>query len=273
MAAKTYTYLIALMMLATTGFGAVTLAPTPVQDALRVGIARDQWKPTSGPFLFAERQLDEFSDGFGGSLDAPKSGQKSKLKAILYSALVPGGGQYYLGKRRTARFFFAAEAMTWVGYIAFHTYGNWRESDFINYASVHANARLEGKDEEFLAWVGFYQNIRDFNNLGRAFDPDRGFLADTPENHWAWQSDLEQRTYRDLRNRSKESFRRSEFMIGVAVVNRVISIIDAVRSTGRINRRIGGGDNFSRQDHRPFKLSVNPFSSRRQICFTFFPGL
>ena len=57
-------------------------------------------------------------------------------------------------------------AMTWIGYFSFRTYGNWRRDDYVNYAAVHANARLEGKSDEFLSWVGFYENIRDFNNLG-----------------------------------------------------------------------------------------------------------
>jgi len=254
-----------LLALAATDVRAVHLGESPIREAMQASIASDSWVP--GPALLPAGDDDEF----GGSFSQSTPGEKSIFKAALYSALIPGGGQYYLGKRKTARFFFAAEVLTWLGYFSFRTYGNWRRNDFIDYAAIHANAQLEGKSEEFLAWVGFYESIRDFNNLGRAWDPQRPYLPDTPENHWQWNSQDERQTYRDIRNRSKEAYRRSDFMIGVAVLDRIVSIVDAVRSTGRINRRIGGSFS-SPVTNQDFKFSVNPFSSRRQICFTVYPG-
>jgi hypothetical protein len=235
---------------------------SPVSDAMRASIASERWS--------ARGYASAASDGFASPGKEMSPGRKSVFKAALYSALVPGGGQYYLGHRRTARYFFTAEALTWVGYLSFHMYGDWRKNDYIEYAATHANARLEGKSDEFITWVGFYNNIREFNGLGRAYDNERPYLQDTPDNHWEWQSEQDRRTFRDLRNRSREAYRRSDFMIGVAVIDRVISIIDAVRSTGRINRRIGGGDLSTANGD--FKFTVDPLSSRRQLCLTFYPG-
>ena len=63
-------------------------------------------------------------DDFGGSSPASTGGGKSVFKAVLYSSLIPGGGQYYLGKRKTARYFFAAEESclpdTWLGTVRPH---------------------------------------------------------------------------------------------------------------------------------------------------------
>ena len=60
-------------------------------------------------------------------------------------------------------------------------------------------------------------------------------------------------------------------MLGVAIVDRIVSIVDAVRSAGRINRRLGTNE-FSLGEDRSLKLSVNPFSSRQQVCLTLYPG-
>ncbi|MEW5795472.1 MAG: DUF5683 domain-containing protein [Candidatus Zixiibacteriota bacterium] len=245
------------------GVHAIELGQSPVHVAMQNSLNAE----TRSLGVTGNLANDEFG---GGTRDQSETGRKSVVQAALYSAIIPGGGQYYLDRRRTARYFFGAEAGIWIAYLSFHTYGRWREDDFIAYAAAHANARLEGKSEEFQSWVGFYSSIREFNTLGRAFDPERPYLADTPENHWQWQSERERQTYRDLRNRSKEAYRRSDFMIGAAIVNRIISVVDAIRSAVRINRRIAA-PGFSSAQPRPFRLSFDPLASR-QICVTVYPG-
>lgn len=254
-----------LIVAAVGNISAVSLQQSPLHDAMRKSLAAERWQIDLSSGL---QRGDEFGDAPGST--PVETGRKSVLKAALFSALVPGGGQYYLDRRRTARYYFAVEAATWIGYIAFRTYGNWRTTDYIDFAAVHAHAQLAGKSEDFLSWVGFYSSIREFNNLGRAFDPERPYLWDTPANHWEWQTDQERQTYRDLRNRSKEAYRKSDFMIGAAIVNRVISVIDAVRSAIRMNRRIGDSETFSQQD-RSLKFRVDPLASR-QLSLTVYPG-
>ncbi len=254
-----------ILLLASGACVAVQLGGSPIQSAMQTEISRENLVPV-------QLRLQAWNDDeFGGSGQNQTSGRKSVFKAALFSSLIPGGGQYYLGKRKTARYFFAAEALTWLGYLSFKTYGNWKQDDYIEYASIHANANLEGKSEEFLAWVGFYSNIREFNGFGRAWDPERPYLEDTPENHWEWQSTEERRTFRNLKNRSLEAFRRSDFMIGVAILDRVVSVIDAVRSAGKLNNRLDI-DSPQGGSERWLKLSVNPLSSRRQVCLTLYPG-
>ena len=265
MTANRFMAMLIILLAATSARGAVPPAETPIQRAMQAEIASGNLAPMTVRIQGWE------DDDFGGSGDRPMSGGKSIFKAALFSSLVPGAGQYYLGKRRTARYFFAAEALTWLGYLSFRTYGNWRQDDYIAYAATYANADLAGKSDDHLTWVGFYGSIREFNSFGRAWDPERAYLEDTPENHWEWQSDDDRQTYRDLRNRSLEAYRRSDFMIGVAILDRVVSVIDAVRSAHKLNRRIDM-DSSDRGQGRSFKLAVNPFSSRRQVCLTFYPG-
>jgi len=240
--------------------GAVELKPTPVQDAFFAGLSSDEWKQAPQTKGTADEETSE--------QPAPVVGRKSVLKAGLLSALIPGAGEYYLGRKGKARAFFAAEALTWIGYLSFRMYGNWKEDDYIRFAATNGGAQLEGKDDFFVDMMAFYSDIDEYNSLGRVSDPDRPYFPDTPEYHWRWQSDSDQSTFRDLKNSSREAYRRSDFMIGVAIVARVISVIDAVRDAIRMNRRVDAG--FSQSDQRPIEFDIDPFSSRRQVSLTLY---
>jgi len=223
--------------------------------------------------LLATSEFDtDQTTGTAGSLEfgQGETGGKSVYKAALFSALVPGGGQYYLGNRKKARYFFAAEVLTWVGYLSFYQYGQWRKDDYIGFAASHANAQLEGKSDDFVDLVGFYDNTDDYNGAGRVGDPGRPYFPDVPEYHWQWQSTEERLAFRDIKNRSRDAFERAEIMLGLAVVDRMVSVIDSIRDALRSKRRIrttepaGSGPKF--------EFSIDPFSSRRQLSFAIYPG-
>ncbi len=240
-------------------------SPTPVIDAFDAAMFQ------SNALLTAAPDKDEWSDDIQTDQGGSRSvGEKSMFKAALYSALIPGGGEYYLGKRKKARFFFAVEAMTWASYIAFRVYGGWKEDDYINYASVHAGVQLENKSDEFRDMVSFYDNIELYNTGGRIIESGRDYYPDTPEYHWQWDSQESKSTYRDLKNSSREAYHRSEFVVGMAVLTRVISIIDAVRDTRRMNRRI---DFSNTENDQKFKLTLSPLNSKTQLKLTLFTGM
>lgn len=191
------------------------------------------------------------------------SGKKSLAKAALYSALLPGLGEFYVGHKQKARLFFGAEAATWVGYGAYKIYGHSKEDDYVRFAQTNANAQLDNKDDDFRDMVGFYTNINEYNSFGRVFDPDRPYLVDSPENHWQWQSSEDQATYRHLKNRSREAYRKADFFIGVAIIARLVSVIDVVRDVKRHNSRLD-----QEMAESTFKFQVNPFSSTRQVVLS-----
>ncbi len=200
-------------------------------------------------------------DEFKEKKRTPVTGRKSVVKAALLSALLPGAGEYYLGNRGKARYFFAVEAISWAGCIAFRTYGHWRKDDYIRYARTNAGADLEDKSEEFRDLVGFYTSIDDYNSLGRVYDPERPYLYDTPDNHWRWQSDADQAAYRNLKNRSREAYRRAKYMIGIAVANRIVSILDAIRDTRRVNRSLEGSYSLE----HPLQIQFGSFDDGAQV--------
>lgn len=193
------------------------------------------------------------------STNQPVTGKKSLPKAILLSALVPGAGEWYVGSRTKAKAFFGVEAAIWVGYASFSVYKNWKYDDMIRFGDEFANAQLAGRDDAFLDLVGFYGSIDDYNSLGRATDPERPYLADTPENHWRWQTESAQSSFRQIKNSYREAKRRSDFMLGLAIVNRIVSIVDAVRDVHRHNAQIA--NDFSSTDGYKFQFSIHPESN------------
>lgn len=193
---------------------------------------------------------------------------KSTKKAILYSLLLPGWGEYYAGKKDKAKYFFAAEAITWLAYFSFRTYGNWRKDDMIRMGAEKANSNLEGKDDFFYDMVGYYENIYEYNTLGRITEPNRPYYYDTTDYYWNWQTPNDREKYRDLKNSFRSAFKNSETVIGLAILNRLISIIDAVRDVNNYNRKLY--DPFSNSKNG-IKLEINPLSETNQITLKWYP--
>ena len=239
---------------------AVELKQTPVQDAMYAGLNADEWDTPQ------DKPKKQTKDEFDNKTTADAIGKKSVFKAAALSALLPGAGEYYVGNRGKAKYFFATEALTWIGFASFRIYGDWKKDDYIQYGNTYAGAQLDDKSDDFLDLVGFYDSIDEYNSFGRVFDPERPYLYDTPENHWRWQTPEQQKAYRELKNQSREAYRRSEFMLGVAIVTRVVSIVDAVRDAVRHNKKVEF--EFSQTDDFHLKLDVDPLNSRQQVRLT-----
>lgn len=257
-----------LIMLGSTGVFAVDMQPTPIQSQF-FGEIQQQGRAllmaaTDDPWIEEESDTQKQQPS-----QQRTGGRKSVAKAAALSLLVPGLGQTYLGTNTKAKYFFIAEALVWVGYGSFRIYGDWKEDDMIQFGNTNAHAHLDGKSDEYLDWVGFYDDINDFNGAGRVGDPDRQYLPDTPENHWHWDSPADQEAFRSLKNSSREADRRAEFMLWTAAMNRVVSVIFAVLDARKINA--SEGDKWELGGIK-YDIDVNPLSSTRQISLTVYPG-
>lgn len=218
----------------------------------------------------AVNKTKEDQPSITGTAEAPKGRKKvSVIKSALYSALLPGLGEYKLGHKGKAKIFFTAEALTWVGFIAFKVYCNWKEDDMISFAADRANAQLDDKDDTFIDLVGFYESIDQYNSLGRVSDRDRPFYPDVPEYHWYWQSEADQETFRDIKNASRDADRKAQFMIGLAVFNRLVSVIDTIRDARRAKNSIED-DEFTKDKRFDYKFSINPLSNKNQLKLTIY---
>ncbi|MCP4632641.1 MAG: hypothetical protein GY855_06920 [candidate division Zixibacteria bacterium] len=163
-----------------------------------------------------------------------QTAKKSGLKAGALSLILPGAGAYYLDRKSRAAVFFGTEAAIWSGYFAFKVWGNWKEDEYKSYAAEHASANVKDKDVKFFERMQFYES-RDWFNIieglrfGEAY-PYTDFY------YWHWDNDQSWKKYRDIRNSSRQADRNADFMVGVALLNRVVSFVDALRLASKINK-------------------------------------
>ena len=177
----------------------------------------------------------------------------SMKKALLLSVLLPGAGQYYADARFRGQVFMGVEATIWSVFAAYRVYGGWKKDDYRDFAAAHAGVDNSGKENQFYDWVGFYDNREDFNQYGRLYYPERAYLPDDPSYDWQWDSEANRTEYRQIKNASETAFRNSSFLIGLAIINRVIAGIDTYRTVKAAQAKM---KSFSQIG--PYKIIVKP---------------
>jgi hypothetical protein len=181
--------------------------------------------------------------GSGETQDAPVSA----TKAVLYSLLLPGLGDYQLGNKGRATAFFAAEGIIWISYATFEVQGHQRQDDYEQLAVQFAGVSRTGHSDDFYARVREFDNSdqyeADVKNTGRQDIYDEthsleSINADALENYfvtnrvsdyepWTWASLDRRLQYSEVRSSSKTSYRRADYMLAAAVANRLVSAVVA----------------------------------------------
>ncbi|MEW5924182.1 MAG: hypothetical protein AB1746_09355 [Candidatus Zixiibacteriota bacterium] len=225
--------------------------------------------PLYGPIELAVNdniQMKEFEVP-SDSPTAPAPDQKkiSKSKAVFLSLLMPGAGHFYLDEKGRGEVFVGTEIVSWAGAAAFQIYGKWKEDDYIDYAVKHAGIDPAGKSEDFYKNLTFYDSRMDYNTAGRVIDPGDPYYPNTSAYYWDWENDASRSFYRGMRNDSETAFRNRDFMIGVAIFNRIIAGIDAFRlARKKIHSRV---DQFGGGLGKDVKLAfkANPFGNNPKV--------
>ncbi len=196
------------------------------------------------PLQVAQTDDDWGTSPAAGKMSEETVGYKSSSRAALYSLLLPGLGEIYVGDSRTrAAGFLAAEAGIWSTFILFRQLGAWKKDDYIEVAVVYAGIDPSGKDDVFYDMIGFYDSRDKYNKVSRVYTRRNPFYPETPEWDWQWSNSVVQEEYRDIKNESKSAYRNANFALGVAALNRAVSMIFAWRSARAHNRNVA--DEFS----------------------------
>lgn len=223
----------------------------------------------SGPLLLndgGEFDFDEFDDenSFKKGKSEKSKPKYSKTKAVILSLLVPGAGHYYVNKKGRGQLFFGAEIATWFGYFAFHSYGRWKEDDYKKYGIQRAGITSTGHDDAFYRNLLFYDSREDYNESGRIINPGSPYYPNNPQYDWFWESTESRQAYRTMRNDSEVAYRKATFMLGVALVNRIIASIDALRLARKESNRFKDDDFFTRHNIE-FDIKADPFAENSEF--------
>jgi len=170
------------------------------------------------------------------SNDQPKS-YKDRKKAFFRSLILPGAGEYYLGKQTLAKAFFVTEITLWLSYFAFRKYGKWVRNDALAFAATHSGANIEGKPSQFFVDIGNYIDIYQYNDAKQRFGQFEKVYSDE-DYFWSWDSNGNRRKFENMRIDSDRAFNRSIFVLGGIFANHLISAIHSSWQTHRYNKKL-----------------------------------
>lgn len=197
----------------------------------------------------AKTMSEEGAGGGKQSSERPARPKKKSLKKAFFLSLVlPGAGEYYSGSKVQARAFLGAEAAIWsfAGYSKFQ--GEMWRRDYRNYAALKAGANSLVGDDLYYQSIYEYPTSAIYNEEiwaeARLMYPDdplaqEAYVSDklyTGQDDWTWQTAAEWYQYRGLRVKSQEALHRISYSYAAALLNRLLSSVNAARLARQHNR-------------------------------------
>lgn len=164
---------------------------------------------------------------------------------IIRSAIVPGWGEYTLQSKVKAETFFMVEGTLWLLYGGYHYYSAGQNHSAHSFAVERASANPANADEDYLKGLEQYMTSDAYNEGierdASTYYPDdlqrqqeyiqeNGFFG---ENAWSWSNTDDFLRYWNRRKSAREAIRNASFCLGLALFNRVASIIDVAFFTPR----------------------------------------
>ena len=208
------------------------------------------------------RHLGSEGPTFQLSADNPAPPERSPRLAFLMSLVVPGLGQLYAGgATKWAAGFLAVESFTWISHARWRSKGNDLKADFRRYADqhwdelryrewqvynlgqgspFHETETLPCKDtdpdaascekvdtQQYYEMIGKYpQFVFGWDDVSAGFSTDLAVMRDLSSRR---------QDYESQRNESNKHLKRASVVLGLAVVNRVVSAIHASVHSQRRN--------------------------------------
>lgn len=209
-------------------------------------------------------QQNEISaiEGHQGPLNLEPT--KSPTKAFLYSALVPGSGQLYVGAKR-GYLQIAAEVGLLAAYFVTRSNAQSIREDYKDV--VRDNIVFEGETR-----IDFWDEIEDFEHATQYENWDHEYDSETTRERtgkWHWKREGDAFIDRpakevpasaarleayDLREEANDKFHVAKTFLQIAILNHVVSAVDARIAAKRYNKK-----------HRSFELDLQTSVSPHNV--------
>jgi len=186
---------------------------------------------------------DGIGDEFGGGSAKQEEEDKvegpshtgDKVKAGLFSAIIPGTGQLYNGQNTKGYIMLGIEGAIWISYFVFDSQGDARMESAEEWAGIYAGTSGE-HENSYWQNVGHHMDSDEYNESrlreARALEESpTGLIA--PNDAWQWVNEDRKDSYSRIRSDGNSAYDRRDFMILFAVVNRAVSVVDAVLNAGK----------------------------------------
>jgi hypothetical protein len=169
-----------------------------------------------------------------------------RAKVLGLSLLVPGLGHQVLGSTTKAHALMAAEGAIWGTFGVFQLQGHARKDSYVEMAELFAGVPdANDRPGEYYRRLGRYFSSEEYDDEIRRdararFPDDLAAREDYFERNrvpsdqvWLWSSLADWKGYQNKRNDSNRAFKRGRYMLGVAVANRLLAAVDAMRIVHR----------------------------------------
>jgi hypothetical protein len=195
------------------------------------------------------KEVEDFENPVIGAV-ASRPKRKSMPKAMMYSLMLPGWGDFYAGNRGTGKLLLGTEITIWIGYLGFQYYGNIQKDAYMLFAHQYAGANTGRSDELYFDAVEVYRSSSEYNSY--VYEDARLLYPSDPAKQnqyvqengyfgidgWEWQENEPFREYRKMRIATRETYQRAVFMTGFAILNRLVAAITSSRNVRNHNKRI-----------------------------------
>ena len=175
--------------------------------------------------------------------------QKSPNEAFLYSLIIPGMGQLYTGAKR-GYLYVAADAVLLTTYFILRNNASNTREDYRDVVRQHVTFIGPGAFEDWDP-IEDFEHATQYETWNHVYDSDET-RARTGKWYWADldpnlknEPDLDidyDSRHRleafDLRQKANDTFQLARTILGVAILNHVVSAVEARISTKRFNARL-----------------------------------
>lgn len=180
---------------------------------------------------------EKVENGFLDLTPPQISEKKSAGIAVLYSLLLPGMGELYAGRYDVGKFSTIADGALWITFAGFNMYGAQQRDNYKSYAQSFAGVDSNGKDDIYYANIGAYINVEEYNNQ-MLLDRDFENVYDENTHYWEWQTNNNRLEYKNTWTSSESAYNNLKFVAGALVLNRLISVINAIRFVSAHNKQL-----------------------------------
>ena len=190
-----------------------------------------------------------------------KNGKKNNGLAIIFSAILPGMGELYADGYSSGKYFTITDGVLWGGLIGVSAYAKHQEENYRSYAESFGNVNLTGKNDKYFADISSYLSVYEYNHI-KDLERSKDIYNETSY-YWKWSGQEARREYRSMWKSSETANNSTRFIVGALILNRVASVINAIRLVHKYNNKLKaelGWDvsfNYSNTFSEPDKLSMN----------------
>lgn len=171
-----------------------------------------------------------------GAMSLPSWAGERGQAAFLKSLVIPGWGQYELGRPKHAVAFFGADLLFIGAALTLSHHGKQLRNDYQAFAAARAGV-TGSHPKEFYIDVANWLSVFDYNEQ-RMADRSFGALYDTETQYWMWSSEADRARMDEMRLDSDRSLNRVIYAVVLVGVNHLVSAFHAGRLAAAQNKGI-----------------------------------